>query len=208
LTADHGEAFGEHRESGHGRSVYGEEIRVPLVLFQPGRLAPRVVEEPVRLLDVMPTLLDYCGIPYVPGSLQGRSLLAPAGARPRVFAARYVYPQHPERPEFRSTEHYAILESRWKLVVVEEGKPSGPKLEVFDLSEDPLETQNLSRSETEVTQGLYQHLREFLREQENERRAFLDQHGRGSQPGPGFGGGAAPASQDLLDQLSTLGYIR
>ena len=47
---------------------------MPLILWRPGLLPPgRVVREPVRLLDVAPTLLDLLGAPALEGA-QGRSL--------------------------------------------------------------------------------------------------------------------------------------
>src|SRR5262249_41236541 len=56
--ADHGEEFHDHGRMWHGQSVYGEMIRVPLVLWGPGRVPNGAkVKEPVELIDVMPTLL-------------------------------------------------------------------------------------------------------------------------------------------------------
>jgi hypothetical protein len=64
FTADHGEAFGEHGAFNHGHHLFDEEVRVPLVLCAPPRFRlgpPRVLETPVGLVDVMPTLLDLAG---------------------------------------------------------------------------------------------------------------------------------------------------
>lgn len=64
LTADHGEAFGEHGQRFHGSTLFDEELRVPLVLcLPPATLGPpRGVDTPVALVDVMPTLLDLLGL--------------------------------------------------------------------------------------------------------------------------------------------------
>ncbi|MEO7327451.1 MAG: sulfatase [Minicystis sp.] len=72
LTADHGEAFGEHDTSDHGVSVYDELLRVPLLMEGPF-VTPRRVEQPVSLLDLGPTVLDLFGQP-TPGSFLGQSL--------------------------------------------------------------------------------------------------------------------------------------
>ena len=73
LTADHGEEFGEHGNHGHGYTLYQEVVRVPLLVRAPG-LAPRRVDELVRSVDVLPTVLALAGVePRRP--IEGRSLL-------------------------------------------------------------------------------------------------------------------------------------
>jgi len=76
LTSDHGEAFFEHGYMGHSVYLYESEIRIPLLIRfpEPGPDARRVPEF-VSIVDVMPTLLDFLGIP-VESPIQGRSLLA------------------------------------------------------------------------------------------------------------------------------------
>ena len=82
LTSDHGESLGEHGELTHGLFAYEATLRVPLVLFAPRLLAPRVVEAPARHVDLLPTILDAVQLP-VPEDLPGRSLLSlAAGRRP------------------------------------------------------------------------------------------------------------------------------
>jgi arylsulfatase A-like enzyme len=73
LTADHGEAFGEHGTAYHGMSVYEEEVRVPLLLSIPG-ISPRRVTSPRSLIDVARTITDLLAIP-APGVWRGVSLL-------------------------------------------------------------------------------------------------------------------------------------
>ncbi len=73
LTADHGEALGDHGEATHGVFAYEATLRVPLVLWAPGLLRAGVVAEPVRHVDVLPTVLDLLGAQAPPG-LPGRSL--------------------------------------------------------------------------------------------------------------------------------------
>ena len=62
ITSDHGEEFAEHGGIGHGRTLHGEVLRVPLVISAPGLLAPVEVMTPTSLLDVAPTLLDLLGL--------------------------------------------------------------------------------------------------------------------------------------------------
>ena len=92
LTADHGEAFGEHGTHMHGSTLYEEVVRVPLVVAGPGH-APRRVHAPVSLLDVAPTLLDLFGV-ATPGTFMGESLVPylrgqdPTLTRPIAIEAR------------------------------------------------------------------------------------------------------------------------
>ncbi len=76
ITADHGEAFQEHGVMGHTVHLYEEMVHVPLLLRWPGRVEPgRVVERPVGLVDLAPTLLELAGVPVPADALDGRSLV-------------------------------------------------------------------------------------------------------------------------------------
>jgi arylsulfatase A-like enzyme len=78
LTSDHGEEFGEHGGVGHGTSVYGEQVRVPLILVAEGRLEPgRRVAHLTQHIDLAPTLLDLAGVAR-PASFRGASIFEPA----------------------------------------------------------------------------------------------------------------------------------
>nr|MDQ3368870.1 sulfatase [Myxococcota bacterium] len=86
LTSDHGEELGEHGLRFHARSLYNQVTRVPLIVRSPDS-RPSVVDRPVSLVDVMPTLLELAGV-AAPPDLSGVSLApvirgtAPAPARP------------------------------------------------------------------------------------------------------------------------------
>ncbi|WP_437603413.1 sulfatase-like hydrolase/transferase [Sorangium sp. So ce590] len=73
VTADHGEEFGEHGGRYHGTTVYEEQARVPLIVSAPGLLSPRVVQAPVQLVDLLPTVLAGLGIPR-PARVRGADL--------------------------------------------------------------------------------------------------------------------------------------
>ncbi len=69
VTADHGEELFDHGGILHGYTLYEEMLRIPLILWAPGRLRPAVVESPTDTLDLHATLLDLAG------KSQGASLL-------------------------------------------------------------------------------------------------------------------------------------
>ena len=85
LTGDHGEALGEHGETTHGLFAYEATLHIPLVLFAPQLFPPRVIAEPVRHVDVLPTILDAIAAD-APVHVDGRSILnlAEGGALPTV----------------------------------------------------------------------------------------------------------------------------
>jgi choline-sulfatase len=62
VTSDHGESLGGHGEMTHGFFVYDSTIRIPWILRAPGQTARRVASQ-VRLVDVMPTMIDLAVIP-------------------------------------------------------------------------------------------------------------------------------------------------
>ncbi len=62
FTADHGEEFLDHGKTRHGKTLYDEVIRVPLLVRGPG-VAPRRIPGPVSLVALMPTLLEWLEIP-------------------------------------------------------------------------------------------------------------------------------------------------
>ncbi len=76
VTSDHGEAFLEHGHLLHGHAPYEEEVRVPLVLRLPERLRPAAerLDDPVGLIDVLPTLSELCALEPPEGAM-GRSLV-------------------------------------------------------------------------------------------------------------------------------------
>jgi arylsulfatase A-like enzyme len=89
VTADHGEALGEHGEETHGVFLYDEVLHVPLAIRRPDRAGAGVrVDTRVRLADVAPTMLEAVGI-VRPAAMQGEtlsSLVTSANARVRLKA--------------------------------------------------------------------------------------------------------------------------
>ncbi len=74
LVSDHGEEFLEHGKVEHGRTLYEEQLRVPLIWKLPrGAAAGTRVSTPVEQIDIVPTLLELVGAP-APAGLPGRSL--------------------------------------------------------------------------------------------------------------------------------------
>jgi hypothetical protein len=137
LTADHGEAFGEHHTTVHGSTLYEELLRVPLLIEAPD-LTPRRVAEPVTLMDLGPTILDLLGQP-TPGTYMGQSLvpLLRGGAtpltRPIVSETRLI------RSLVFPDGVKAITDQRKRTI------------ELYDLRRDPGELTDLFNEESEAS---------------------------------------------------------
>ncbi len=87
VTADHGEELFERGKLGHGRGLFEELIRVPLLVWFPGQTTRRDVTVPVSSVDLLPTSLQVAGLP-VPSGLDGVSLAA--SGRKQTFAERWL----------------------------------------------------------------------------------------------------------------------
>ena len=61
--ADHGEGLGNHGWWGHGKHIYNEQVRVPLIIQWPdGRFAGSTVDDVVEINDIMPSILVAAGV--------------------------------------------------------------------------------------------------------------------------------------------------
>ncbi len=130
VSADHGEAFGEHNSQTHGTTLYDEGLHVPLIFWSPG-LAAAQVETPVSLLDIGPTVLDLFGL-KTPGSYMGQSL-APYLAGEQTALTR---------PIIAETRLMRTLVTPDLVKVIVDTRSN--RIELYDLKLDPDEAQNLA----------------------------------------------------------------
>jgi arylsulfatase A-like enzyme/predicted negative regulator of RcsB-dependent stress response len=140
LTGDHGESLGEHGEATHGIFAYEATLRIPLIVFQPHLFTPRVVGEPVRHVDLLPTILDALAV-QVPESLAGRSLLPVVAGDARASAP--AAPIYFEALSGNLNRGWAplrgMIRNRLKYIDL-------PVPELYDLQRDPDEGHNLVES--------------------------------------------------------------
>lgn len=92
FTADHGEHFGEHGMWAHNPPGHVQVTGVPLILFHKQKIPQQLrVEEPVQLLDVMPTILDFAGVDASGLAMQGDSLVGLIeGRNPEYWKSRVI----------------------------------------------------------------------------------------------------------------------
>jgi arylsulfatase A-like enzyme len=90
VCGDHGENLGEHGEMDHAFSVHDTVCRVPLVVRQAGRFeGGKVVEGPVALQDLYPTLLAAAGATGPPVCGADAVMLGDAAVPGRVVVSEY-----------------------------------------------------------------------------------------------------------------------
>jgi arylsulfatase A-like enzyme len=194
LTADHGEAFMEHDWIGHTANLYDELIHVPLIFSLPGRLAPREVNDPVSLLDILPTLAGIVGAPAEGRPWQGLSLqgyldgtAAPAPDRTLLAEVSYVSPAGWPSGDGQTKRFFsnALRMGDWK--AIHDLQSQG--WELYNFAQDPGEQKNLWDTGSPVQSALQTVLREW------------EQSRGGDQ--------AAPAELDAetLKKLRSLGYV-
>ena len=185
ITADHGEAFGEHILMGHGVSVYDDQIHVPLLIKWPRGITRPADPLPVSGVDIKPTILEVAGLK--PGErVSGRSLLGkPESGEIRIaetYPCNDVFNTH---PRFHRVER-AVLQGPWKLIASTTGGR-----ELYNLESDPLERQNLYRSNIVLGKQLEERL-----------DAWWKGRGRIRSQLP------TQLNQEERDRLKSLGYVQ
>jgi len=143
VTADHGEALGEHGETTHGLFIYDATTHVPLIMSHPRLPGGERIDEVVGLVDVAPTAFDLLGVAYGSDfdgrSLAGRMLSAEASVEERPAYSEAMFP----RVGFGWSELRGLRGPSWRYV-------RAPRPELYDLDADPGELNNLSLAEPEL----------------------------------------------------------
>jgi len=198
VLSDHGDDLWDHDDfwsPGHGHSVYQELLHVPLIIRAPGLVAAGGrIRTPVSLLDVLPTLLAFEGIPGEPED-QGRSL-APYLSRGSEPAS---VPMNAEATEY-GPDRFARRDGNLKVIITP--KPEDVRagvtvhlrpLEVFDLLSDPGEKHDLSAAPPQEASATIEELWKRI-ERVWRRGSGADHNG--------------PIPKELQEQLRSLGYVR
>lgn len=152
ITADHGEAFGEHDRFGHHHYLYDELIRVPLIIHAP-KISRRSINQQVSLVDLGPTLYDLLNIEIL-GEVQGTS-----------FAPLLRGEEMEEEVSIATAARGGTLACRtseWKCFwLVEEGR-----VELYDLQSDPNELNDVSEEHPSIVSDFQKRMRSYLEEAE------------------------------------------
>jgi arylsulfatase A-like enzyme len=186
ITADHGEAFGEHGLLEHGNGfVYQDQVHVPLLIKYPRRREGRQSDALASHVDLMPTVLEVAGVAAPPG-LQGRTLSQPrVGDSDAVYSeARAPVSLASVNPRLRGIRR-AVFAGSSKLIVW----TAGPT-EFYDLASDTEESHDRYQPDDprmrELADRLTKWTADIPRQRETPRK--LD--------------------KDAVERLKSLGYVQ
>lgn len=194
LVSDHGESLDELIQShsyafDHGEFLYAHQLHVPLIIRMPGSTSGGkgvVQTTPVSLIDVMPTILDALKIKspnYMAGSSLYPLLLGQETTYGPVFSERRSF-ENPPKPYFAGDD-YSVIEDKWHLIF-----STIRKSELYDLSEDAREKNNLSNQAKKI-EALESKIKLWRK-----------------QTKPLFGESVPETDEDALKKLRSLGYTR
>jgi glucan phosphoethanolaminetransferase (alkaline phosphatase superfamily) len=145
VTGDHGEGLGE-RHWAHGWHLYNEDIRIPLLLYDPGQRYPDLTF--ATQVDIAPTIVDRLGLP-IPASWEGDSLLTPA-------RRRFTYHQ-----TYFAPNRFAVLYRDDNALFKFIATPQYGSEELYDLRKDRGESHNLATEQPALTAILRDKVRAY-----------------------------------------------
>lgn len=181
VTADHGEEFLDHGGVLHGRTLYDELIKVPLIIAGPGIPKGKAIQKQAELIDIMPTILDIGGA-RKSYRMEGRSLL------PLIEDEGNEWEEIAfAEADWRNEKHdikRAVRTEKYKLYYDRHTK----REELYDLALDPGERNNIIESNPEAAEPLRKRLFEWMAtERGNPGKIFL--------------------TEEEKEQLRALGYM-
>ena len=146
LFSDHGWHLGEKQHWGKA-ALWEQTTRVPMIFSGPGISAGIVRKEPVELLSLYPTLLDFAEAES-PSHVEGVSLMP-------LLAEGDPEWSHPAVTTF--SDHHALRTERWRYIRYEDGSE-----ELYDHESDPHEWDNLATRDHEMLAQLRKQLDSVL----------------------------------------------
>jgi arylsulfatase A-like enzyme len=191
VTGDHGEGLGDHGVYFNHIGLWEEMIKVPLLVWAPGRVAPAVRQDLASGLDVAPTMLGLVNV-AAPAAMEGRDLFAPA-VEPRPIVT-----------EAAKAAQITLRDGPWKLVRTMDAVWANEAfyrqpgdLELYNVADDPAERTNRIASDADTAVRMVKAL-----------DAWMAVHGLA----PTAGGAAreatrAAAPPAVNDRLRALGYV-
>ncbi len=201
FTSDHGEEFYEHKGWEHGHSLYDELLKVPLIIKFPGsKFAGKKIESIVRLVDVMPTILDELKLDTPGLVLDGLSLMPVLKGREnrdRIFLAdkgnNVLKSNIPQKIAMNIEKYKLILSKEFRqedLRFFLFPPPAFEPVELYNLAEDPDEIKDIAEEMTDLVDQIIRQINEIYSEAKKKKtdRPEIDER--------------------LKERLRALGYIQ
>lgn len=197
ITSDHGEGLDDHPDvaysESHGYTLYESQTRVPLILFHsnPPPIWPvqKRINERIRLLDLVPTLLDYVGISHS-GNLDGRSVVNLIQDKkgdsdlPHFFIAE---------TNWKNVNKIAVYSDKWKYIENHDNWPGVNRIELqpMGIKENGINTDRIDNT-AEVAKEMKKHL-----------DLWQVRHKKTECTSPGI-----KVSEKEIEQLKSIGYLK
>lgn len=181
LTSDHGEELSDHGTFDRfgTKDLYEEVIHVPLIIKHPCfDLKPKRIKHQVQLIDIMPSILDFLGIP-INKECQGMSLAS-------------LLKDEKAFKEFNQEVYSEATPDKWA-VRTQEGKMiyNNGEYELYDLKGDPAESINLAGRNPGLVYELMQRSDKWLKSMNK------GQQGQGN---------SIELSNEMKERLKKVGY--
>ncbi len=191
VAADHGEAFGEHGEIGHSLFVYDTTLHVPLIV-QGVDVSPGVVQAPVSLVDIAPTVLQATKVP-LSATMDGQALLSPGGpGTPGTRRQLYAETLAPFE-DFGWSPLRSVRDGAMKYILA-------PTPELYDTAADADESANLVATAQAEAARLKAQVATFAAPASTTAPSTLTPDARRRLQSLGYLGGSGPrANQPLAD---------
>ncbi|GAF85529.1 unnamed protein product, partial [marine sediment metagenome] len=203
ITSDHGEDLGGRNppeakiQYGHAYSLYDELLLVPLIFYNP-KIFPggKRIDYQVRLIDILPTVLDYLGYTEEP-TFQGKSLRGIIEGNEQTSRPAYseATTYGTERESIRADGYKYI----WRISYGQLSSPDSqglhlyPLYELYDLNKDPDEKTNVAGKQKSTLEKYQRLVRSLFSEK------ILKDYERDSDIG---------RDKELMESLKSLGYIQ
>ena len=186
VLSDHGEEFLDHGGFEHGHTLYDELINIPLMIKMPSSIrAGEIISYQVRLIDIMPTLLEILDMD-IPESFQGESLLRLI----KKGRANEIWPAFSEETHW-GDELKAVRESCYKFIT----NDSLDAFQLYNLCSDPGEKNDLANMEKEKAREMRKRIIRWMRSNLGRVRKM-----RGEQ--------SVDLDKKTRENLRSLGYIK
>ncbi len=169
FTTDHGELFERGISEHSTNALYQPLIRIPLIIFEPGRKTGMAIHSPTSAIDLLPTLAHLTGH-QTPEWAEG-TILSPYAPTSQDPARNIFVLQSPENEQYAPIEKATVIlvKGRYKLMYIlgdKRIKEIGldEHVQLFDVESDPEELNDLSLSHKEIAAEMLAEVKSKLEE--------------------------------------------
>lgn len=195
ITGDHGEMLGEHGEQTHCYFIYQSAIKVPLIFKLPGQRKSKNITEMVGIIDIVPTVCSLLDI-KPPPEVRGVDLSACFGRKKLANRQRHIYCESLYPTKYNANSLLGVVTERWKYIQT-------TRPELYDIAEDPQESNNLVTKHPQRARILQDRLKQILQEQirkDSDSKFEMDEQSRRRLESLGYVAGSRVSEDFDFDQ--------